>query len=261
MNILVVDDDRDFAESLAEVLEIGGHQTTTVFTGEAALALEKTFEPDVALVDIRLGRESGLDLVADLKERRPDVDCILVTAHADLDTAIEAVRRGAYDYLRKPVNEAELVASLERCFEKRRLEREKESYSSAELLARIESVLRPTSGPPTSSRRASPKKEIARFGGWNLDLTGRKLFSLGNEEVTLTSSEFDLLVAFVTHPDQVLSRLELLGLVGREGTHVSSVNVQVMRLRRKIEDDPMAPRFIKAIRSAGYIFATRVDWD
>jgi ActR/RegA family two-component response regulator len=91
--ILVVDDDVDFAESLASLLELRGYATKVAHNSSRALALAKTFEPDVALIDIRLGRENGLVLVTDLKERHPGIDCILVTAHADLDTAIEAVWR------------------------------------------------------------------------------------------------------------------------------------------------------------------------
>ncbi|MCZ6860661.1 MAG: PAS-domain containing protein, partial [Alphaproteobacteria bacterium] len=129
--LLVVDDDRDFAESLAELLELRGYATKSKYEFRDALTLAKTFEPDVVLVDIRLGRRSGLDFIADLKERHPAIDCILLTAHGDVDTAIEAVRRGACDYLLKPLDLNYLLISLDRCFEKRRLEREKQAAEAA----------------------------------------------------------------------------------------------------------------------------------
>ncbi len=129
--VLVVDDDRDFAAGLAEYLDLNGYEAETA--NDAALALDRAevVRPGVALVDITLGRDSGLDLVARIKERHPETICVMITAHATVDTAIEAVKQGAYDYLRKPLVEGDVLLALERGFEKLDLEREKDAAEAA----------------------------------------------------------------------------------------------------------------------------------
>jgi PAS domain S-box-containing protein len=129
--IFIVDDERDFAEGIAEVLETNGYAVRVAFNGEDAIkALEKSACP-VALIDLRLGQTSGLELVAYIKALWPEMECLIMTAYADLDTAIEAVRKGAYDYLRKPINNAELLTTLDRCYENIQLRMEKELVEAA----------------------------------------------------------------------------------------------------------------------------------
>jgi PAS domain S-box-containing protein len=123
--VLIVDDDSDFGESLAELLALDGYRIEFASDAKSATTLAGTFEPEVALVDVRLGRESGIDLIDALSEACPGLDCILMSAYADLESAIKAVRHNAYDYLRKPIEDHDLLAALERCFEKRLLAREK----------------------------------------------------------------------------------------------------------------------------------------
>ncbi len=129
--IQVVDDDVDFAEGFAEFLETQGYEVRIANSATDALALAPDFEPEVALLDIRLGHTSGLDLIAALKDEFPDLACILMTGYADTDTAIEAVRRGATDYLRKPLDHGRVMATLEFCFLKLRLENEKRAAEQA----------------------------------------------------------------------------------------------------------------------------------
>ncbi len=122
--ILIVDDDVDFAESLSELLDLQGHETRIATTAREGLRQMKVFAPDLALLDIRLGRDSGLDVLAKVQNSHREIDALMLTGHASLDTAIEAVRHGAYDYLRKPIDSSELFVALERCLAKRQLERD-----------------------------------------------------------------------------------------------------------------------------------------
>ncbi|MCB9882990.1 MAG: response regulator [Planctomycetes bacterium] len=115
--VLIVDDDRDQAASLGEVLEAQGYEYTTSQDAQGALEASVLFAPQVALVDFRLGQENGLRLVERLRSQRPDLLCVLMTAYAEAESAIEAVRSGVYDYLRKPLNPAALLATLERGLE------------------------------------------------------------------------------------------------------------------------------------------------
>ncbi len=140
--ILIVDDDVDFAESLSEMLDLQGYETRVASTPRETFQQIKMFAPDLALLDIRLGNDSGLDVLAKLRKSHPDIDALMLTAHASLDTAIKAVRHGAYDYLRKPIEKNELIVALERCLEKRRLERD--NREAADALAQSEAHFRAT---------------------------------------------------------------------------------------------------------------------
>jgi PAS domain S-box-containing protein len=131
LRILLVDDDVDFAASMADILEIEGYPVTVAHSVSEAIEKVETFAPVVALVDIRIGRESGLDLVAKLLDKDPELTCITVTAYADTDTAIEALKTGVYDYLRKPFETAELFAVLRRCADRYKLLAEKKAADKA----------------------------------------------------------------------------------------------------------------------------------
>ncbi len=129
--ILIVDDDRDFVEGLVEILEPRGYEIAAAYSAHGANETIKTFEARLALLDIRLGRQSGLDLISQLRAARPGMLCVMMTAYATVESAVEALQEGAYDYLRKPSSAQELLATLERCFEKLRLEDE---HRAAEAL-------------------------------------------------------------------------------------------------------------------------------
>ncbi len=136
------------------------------------------------------------------------------------------------------------------------------SYSPRELFARIKSVFRPMEHAQLATQGEAAPAEAARFAGWNFDLTKRELSSPDGKAIDLTSSEFDLLSVFVRHPQRVLSRVQLLDY-GRGYTRSPfdrSVDVQVMRLRRKIALDPQNPALIKTVRNVGYIFTPNVAW-
>ncbi len=131
--VLIVDDDRDFADALAELLEFEEYSVETVYDADQIEATSRRFAPDVALIDVMLDDANGLDQIAPLRTLLPDLLCVMITGRADVSSAITALRVGADDYLRKPLDDAEVLALLKRSFDKLRLEGEKRT---AELLAK-----------------------------------------------------------------------------------------------------------------------------
>jgi signal transduction histidine kinase len=119
--VLIVDDDEDLAESLADLLIARGYEVEIAKSARQAVEIGQHFDLQVALLDIRLGRDSGLDVIGMLKNQHPEVVCIMATGYAETETAITALRLGAYDYLRKPLHPSEVFAVLDRSFEKIRL--------------------------------------------------------------------------------------------------------------------------------------------
>jgi len=158
---------------------------------------------------------------------------IMLTAMGEDTDRIVGLEMGADDYLPKPFN-------------------------PRELLARIKAVLRRAQTAATPSAVAG---EMLRFEGWCIEVGSRRLLNLDGEEVPLSTGEWELLYAFVTHPRRVLSRDQLLDLArGRSAVPFDrSIDIQVMRLRRKIEEDAREPRLIKTVRGGGYMFSAEVS--
>lgn len=124
--VLIVDDDKDFIDSLSEILEINNFEVATANTASEAREIARSFDPGVALLDVRLGRSSGVNLLEEMYQIVPDIVCMMITAYAGTESAVKALRHNAYDYLRKPIEPDDLLAALNRCFEKRRLEIERQ---------------------------------------------------------------------------------------------------------------------------------------
>ncbi len=129
--VLVVDDDRDFAESLRNFLVLEGYEVEMAFSAEQARSAIERFDAQVAILDYRLGPVVGLDLVAPLKRRRPELICILATAFGDMTSVVKALRSGIYDYFAKPLNTDQLLVTLDRCFERLQLEQDKRAAEAA----------------------------------------------------------------------------------------------------------------------------------
>jgi len=125
--ILIIDDDLDYADSLRMILENENYKTVLAHSEEEALESMEENAVDLALIDIRLGQDNGIDLLLKLKKMQPSILCVMITGFGTIETAIQALRYGAYDYLRKPVNPEELIVSLNRGFEKIRLVKERQA--------------------------------------------------------------------------------------------------------------------------------------
>ncbi len=134
--ILAVDDDVDMVEGLAEVLDTHGYTVQTANNADDAKKIIQDFDAQVALLDIRLGKTNGLDLISILKEHRPNIYCVVITGNADKESAITALRNGAYDYMTKPLHPNELFSILDRCLDKFRLEQETQAAFEALQIAK-----------------------------------------------------------------------------------------------------------------------------
>ena len=232
-HILIVDDDREICDLVSRFLEKHSFRVTTAADGNAMHKQLEIGRFDLVVLDIMLPGEDGLSLCRRLRADSK-LPIIMLTALGEETDRIVGLEMGADDYLAKP-------------------------FSPRELLARIKAVLR-RSGEAfdTDSERSG---QIFVFAGWQLDIGKRELRSPDNVLMPLTAGEFDLLVAFAEHPQRVLSREQLLDLTkGRDASPFDrSIDVQLSRLRRKIDPDTKAPGMIKTVRNGGYIFAVEVD--
>lgn len=230
-HVLVVDDDEEIRLLLARFLHNHGFIVTAARNGfEMREALDsKTI--DLVILDLMLPGEDGLALCRKLRESS-QIPVIMLTAMGDETDRIIGLEMGADDYLPKPFN-------------------------PRELLARAKAVLRRTSATALEGSKGSAVK----FAGWRLDLVRRELISPDGAVTELTGGEYDLLVAFVEHPQRVLNRDQLLDLArGRTASSFDrSIDVQVSRLRRKLEGDPHRQTVIKTVRGAGYLFVPKVE--
>ena len=232
-HILIVDDQREICDLVQEYLSSEGYRVSTAHDGAGMRRVIAQDPVDLVILDLMLPGEDGLTLARSLREES-SVGIIILTGRGETVDRIIGLEMGADDYLPKP-------------------------FHLRELLARVKSVLRRAS--TRSDDRQTTSRPRARFAGWNLDLSTRELLSPSGEEVRLTTGEFDLLTAFVNNANQVLTRDRLLDLArNREaGPFDRTIDVQVGRLRRKLEEDPQRPTMIKTVRGSGYIFTPSVD--
>jgi len=230
--VLIVEDDPDIRETTAEYLSGHGFDVEVADDGKAMRAALARRVPDVVLLDLRLPGEDGLSLARHLRQNH-DVAIVMVTGAGDVVDRVVGLEVGADDYIAKP-------------------------FDPRELLARVKSVLRrvrPQAGSANAGEGASAGKTV-RVGACVLDLSAHRLLDGSGEEIPITSMEFDLLRVFTEHPNQVLSRDQLLTLTrNREWEPFDrSIDIRIARLRRKVEADPERPRIIKTVRGAGYVY-------
>jgi two-component system, OmpR family, response regulator len=232
-HILVVDDQQEICDLVREYLTDEGFRVTTANDGTGLREAMGRDSIDLVILDLVLRGEDGLQLARELRSQS-DIGIIMLTGRGETVDRIIGLEMGADDYLSKP-------------------------FHLRELLARVRSVLRRGGGRGGGDRPAT--RSHIRFVGWSLDLASRELMSPTGEDVRLTTGEFELLAAFVNHANQVLSRDRLLDLSRHReaGPFDRTIDVQVGRLRRKLEDDPKNPTLIKTVRGGGYIFTPPVE--
>jgi len=232
----VLDDEVEITQLLAGYLRGHGYRVSTVHNGRELLALMLTDPPALVLLDLGLPGEDGFSIARQLREHWR-CGLVIVTGRGDAVDKVVGLEIGADDYVTKP-------------------------FDLRELLARIKAVLRrlvPETLPAEAPPSPAPIQKL-HFSGWELDTAARCLTNPLGADVALTSGEFDLLRAFAEHAGRVLSRDFLLGQTrGREaGPFDRTIDVQVGRLRKKIEDDAENPHIIKSVRGAGYIMVAAV---
>jgi DNA-binding response OmpR family regulator len=231
-HLLLVDDERDIREPLAAYLARAGYRVSKAANAEAARALLAAKEFDLVLLDIMMPGEDGLALTGFIRATTT-VPVILLTARAEETDRIVGLELGADDYVTKP-------------------------FSPRELLARIKAVLRRSGD--SSARVRPPEAESFAFGPWVLKTGERELVDREGVAIPLSTGEYNLLYAFVTHPRRVLSRDQLLDLSqGRElAAFERSIDNHISRLRKKIEESASDPKLIKTVWGGGYMLASEV---
>ena len=236
LHIAILDDEVDITLLLANYLQGHGYRVTQVHDGRSLMALMPADPPALVLLDLGLPGEDGFSIARQLREHWR-CGLVIVTGRGDSVDKVVGLEVGADDYVTKP-------------------------FDLRELLARIKAVLRrmAPSESPASVAAASPSTKLV-FAGWKLDTAARRLTSPQGQDVALTSGEFELLCAFAQHPGRVLSRDFLLEQTrGREAAPFDrTIDVQVGRLRKKLEADAQDPQIIKSVRGAGYVLVPPVS--
>jgi len=225
--LLIVDDEVDVREVLEEYFTSHGYATIGAENAAAAKALAAQHAIDLALVDINMPGEDGLSLARHLRERYKTLAIVMLTSAGTVVDRIVGLEMGADDYVPKP-------------------------FDPRELAARVKSVLRRTS----SAGRAEIGAEKVRVGRCVLDLAAHRLTDEAGADVAMSPLEFDLLKALAEQPNRALSRERILNLSQKRDWDPfdRSVDLRIMRLRKKIEPDPEHPRYIRTVRNEGYIF-------
>lgn len=235
-HVMIVDDDREIRELAGNFLKKNGLAVTLAADGRQMRSLLESLSVDLIVLDIMMPGDDGLLLCRELrsgKHRR--IPILLLTARSDDMDRVLGLEMGADDYLVKP-------------------------FVARELLARIKAILRRTRMLPPNFQVTEPGREIA-FGDWRLDTTARHLLDADGTVVSLSGAEYRLLRVFLDHPQRVLNRDQLLNLTqGRDADFFGrSIDLLVSRLRQRLREDAREPRYIKTVRSEGYVFSAAVD--
>jgi two-component system OmpR family response regulator len=234
-HILIVDDDRGIRESIGAYLEKNGLCASLAANGrEMRAALEREV-PDLIVLDLMLPGDDGLVLCRELRaSKHRALPVLMLTARGDEADRILGLEMGADDYLAKP-------------------------FAVRELLARIRAVLRRTRMLPPNLQ-TSEAVRLLGFGDWRLDTVARHLLDADGTMVALSGAEYRLLRVFLDHPQHVLTRDQLLNLTqGRQADVFDrSIDLLVSRLRQRLRDEAREPRYIKTMRSEGYVFSAAV---
>ena len=233
-HVLALDDDESVRDLISDYLSQNELRVTTVANGGELATVMARETIDVVVLDVRLPGEDGLQIARRLREESA-IPILMLTGRSEEADRVMGLELGADDYLTKP-------------------------FSPRELLARIRALVRRARS-QASVADAMSSIRAYRFGGWELNVRLRKLKNPTGEPVALTNGEFNLLVAFLNAPRCVLTRDQLLDMsrLHNDEVYGRAVDLQILRLRRKIEDDPSRPKYITTERGAGYVFASAVD--
>ena len=233
--IAIVEDEPDLRDAVAEYLGANGYDVVTAENADAMRDLVKTQAFHLAILDIAMPGEDGLSLGRWLRQQAP-MGIIYATAGGSAIDRIVGLELGADDYIVKP-------------------------YELRELLARVRSVLRrvprPSETPAAAGKSDDSERRIVAFGDFRADLDGRMVTGRGGAILDLAKSEFDVLEVFLTRSNRLLSRATISDAIGfsEEPESSRAVDIRIMRLRKKIEDDPSNPKFLRTVRGEGYIFS------
>jgi two-component system, OmpR family, response regulator len=233
-HILVVDDDPQIRDLLNDYLSGNGLRVSCASTGQESMKILSEETVDLVILDLRLADEDGMSIARDLRDRLA-IPVIMLTGVQDEADRVMGLELGADDYVTKP-------------------------FSPRELLARIRTVLRRVKSAPTEG---ASRREIRayRFGDFELNLRTRRLKRQDGSAVNLTNGELNLLAALLAAPERILTRDQLIeaSRVYDNEVYDRAIDIQILRLRRKIEADPAQPLYIVTERGVGYVFNAPVE--
>ncbi len=237
-HVLALDDDASMRELISDYLTDNELRVSAVASGAELDAVMARETIDLIVLDLRLHGEDGMQIARRLRESSL-IPILMLTGRNDEADRVMGLELGADDYMTKP-------------------------FSPRELLARIRALLRRARSPAQGQATAvdsMAKVRAYRFGGWEFNVGLRRLKAADDRIVSLTNGEFSLLAAFLSSPGRVLSRDQLLELSRLHNAEVydRTIDVQILRLRRRIEADPARPQYIKTQRGAGYLLDTVVE--
>jgi two-component system phosphate regulon response regulator OmpR len=229
-HVLVVDDEAEVRDMLRDYLCRNGYTVSLADGGGTMRDVLANRPVHLVILDLVMPGEDGLTLARELRQQM-QLGIIMLTASGDSVDRVVGLELGADDYVTKPCD-------------------------LRELLARMRSVLRRVHGESADTSDGAMGREV-RMGRCILNLDTRRLFAAEGEEVPITAMEFDLLKAFAERPGRVLSRDQLLDIAHSKDMEAfdRSIDIRIMRLRRKVEPDPGKPQVLKTVRGAGYVFA------
>ncbi|PXF30127.1 transcriptional regulator [Pokkaliibacter plantistimulans] len=233
--ILIVDDEQGVRDLLTELLEQHGFDVTAVADSDAMFSALSALPHALVVIDLRLGKEDGMNVARQLRHKSV-IPIMMLTGKGDETDRILGLELAADDFLMKPFN-------------------------NREFLARVRALIRRTTELSVPARRDDlSSHERISFNDWTLDLTSRELFNAAGQPLELTYAEFNLLEALVRAPNRILSRDQLLELTRGNETEVfdRTIDVLILRLRRKIEPNPRQPSLIRTERGLGYIFSAHI---
>ena len=233
--VLSVDDDEGLQTVVSHYLTGEGYNTLSARTGKQLMDILQDNTPNIILLDLVLPDTDGISLLAQLRTRVKGIPVIVVSGKSDTTEKIVCLEMGADDYMTKP-------------------------FEMRELSARIKAVLRRSDDKPATPAQEETSSSQVRFGEWILDRAQFQLFDLNGASADLTTGEYKLLDAMVSAPNKVMTRERLFELT-RESDYDSfdrAVDIQVGRLRKKLNDDPKEPHYIKTVRGVGYMFCGEI---
>jgi DNA-binding response OmpR family regulator len=257
--ILVVDDEGTIRYLLSEELAQAGYTVLTAANGEEALVQLRDHPVDLILLDLKMNGMDGLQVMGEIDKQPMPPAVIILTAHASLDSAIDAMRLGGFDYLKKPCRTKDLLASVERGLAKRREDLQR--HKMARLIEETARQLQSASLPEIES---DPAPQLLQARGLSLDRSKETVTRLG-EPMTLTPTEFQMLTLLMENPNQLVSYLEMaIALYGQDRGEWESwearqaLATHMWRLRRKVGDGPDGSPYIVNVRGRGYKFVRDV---
>ncbi|WP_129631546.1 response regulator transcription factor [Candidatus Oscillochloris fontis] len=266
-NILVVDDEQNIRLTLSALLRRSGYAITTASNGEEAVALFSTHSFDLMLVDLQMPGINGIQVVDALRSRGLDTEVIVLTGHGSLESAIEGIHHGIFDYMLKTSDPAQIMERVAAALAER-LKRQRQStlistigQAAKELVGdsvpTLQSDLSPIAPPSTPSTPvAAGHERVVIIGQLQLD-TWHQTATLSERSLNLTPTEFRLLLCLAEHSGQMLSYTQLVRCAqGYETSELEAgelIKPHIHHLRQKIEPDPSTPRYLLNVRGKGYI--------